>query len=398
MNKRWLALFFGQVQMTVTGERAEAFINRCLENEVAISNIRRIKQNQISCTVAAYDVRRLRPLLRQSYCRLHIVKRSGLPFFLTRLSFHKGFVAGLFIFVSVLFLLSNIVWRVQITGADPKTTHEIREQLEKMGVTPGKFQFLLPAKEDLQYAITDKLNDVAWIGAKLKGTTYQFRVLEKEIPKKEKGLTPRNLVAKKEAIIYNIYVEQGKAAVQQDEYVKKGDVLISGTIGNENHQKIVPAKGKVLGETWYDSEAAVPLKREFKSYTGQDHTKHFIKVFGFAIPVWGFSGNSFKSYDVITKTKPFKFLKWTLPVSYEKKIYKQTVTTRKLYTKKEALAAAKRLTKKDLLAKLNEKDKILSEKVLRDSVENGKVKVLMHYTVIENIAKEQPLIEPKETE
>lgn len=398
MNKRWLALFFGQVQMNVTGRRSEQFINRCLEYEISISNIRRLDQNQITCTVAAEDVRRLRPLLRQSDCKLHIVNRKGLPFFLMGLSFKKGFIAGIFLFIMILFVLSNMIWRVQITGADPQTSQEIRQQLWKLGVTPGKFQFSLPAKEDIQYAIKEQLNDVAWIGAKLNGTTYHFRVLEKELPKKEKGLTPRNLIAKKEAIIYNIYVEQGKAVVQTDDYVKKGDVLISGTIGNENHQKVVPAKGKVLGETWYDSTATVPLETAYKAYTGKNYTKHYLKIFGFAIPFWGFSRHGFQNCDIINKSTPIKFLKWTLPLTYEKKIYKQTRIIKKSYTKKEATSVAKKMAKKDLLSKLNQKDHILSEKVLRDSTENGKVKVFMHYTVIENIAKEQPLIESKETE
>ncbi|HET7657961.1 MAG TPA: sporulation protein YqfD, partial [Bacillales bacterium] len=213
-----------------------------------------------------------------------------------------------------------------------------------------------------------------------------------------KGLTPRNLVAKKEAVIYDIYVEQGKAVVQQDEYVQKGDVLISGTIGDEKHQKIVPAKGKVLGETWYESEAAVPLVTELKTYTGKSYTKHILNVFGWSIPFWGFSGHKFNEFVVESKKMPLKFLKWTLPVTYETKTYKETKRIKRKYTQTEALAAAKKLTKKDLLARLNKKDHILSEKVLRESIENGKVKVLMHYTVIENIAKEQPLIEPKETE
>lgn len=398
MDKRWVNLFFGQVTLEISGRRAEQFINRCLENEVSISNIRRTGENSIVCIVQSEDVRRLRPLLRQSDCKFRIVSRKGMPFFLRKLSFRKGFVAGMILFMAILFVLSNMLWRVQIVGADPKTAHEVEQVLHSMGVEPGKFQFSLPAKEEIQYQIAHRLDQVAWVGANLSGTTYKFHVLEKEIPKREKGLTPRNLVATKEAIIYNIYVEQGKPMVEPDQYVQKGDVLISGTIGEGDHTKVVPAKGKVLGETWYESQASVPLITELKTYTGKNYTKNAVKIFGFRIPVWGFIGPDFSHYDVKTRTIHLKFLGLKLPIDLETRTYLQTKKVKRQYTKKEAIAAAKSLAKKDLLNKLGQKDKIISQKVLRETVENGTVKIDMHYTVIEDIAKEQPLIQSKETE
>ncbi|HEX6922659.1 MAG TPA: sporulation protein YqfD [Bacillales bacterium] len=399
MDKRWLNLFFGQVRIEVRGRRAESFMNRCIEHGISITNISRTGEQSIVCTVQSEDVRKLRPLLRESDCKLHIVGRKGLPFFIKRMSFKKGFIAGLILFASLLFVLSNMLWSIEIKGAEPETEHEIRQLLDKMGVERGKFQFSLPSKENMQHAITDRIDDVAWVGVSLNGTTYKFNVLEKEIPEEEEALTPRNLVAGKEAVIHNIYVEQGAAKVQPDDYVQKGDVLISGIIGEDKkHRKVVPAKGKVWGETWYESEITVPLVTELKTYTGKNYTKHKLKVFGFSIPIWGFSEPDFKKYDIKTKSTPVKFLGWTLPISYETQTYLQTDIAKRKFNKKQALAEAKRLGKKDLRKKLDKKDKIKSQKVLRKSVENGKVKVMMYYTVIEEITVEQPLINTKETE
>ncbi|HEX7063938.1 MAG TPA: sporulation protein YqfD [Bacillales bacterium] len=398
MDKRWLSLFFGQVRIEVRGRRAEQFINRCIEHEVNVTDIKRTDEQSIICTIQSQDVRKLRPLLRQSDCKLHIAGRKGWPFFLNKLSFKKGFVAGILLFAAVLFMLSNMLWRIEITGTDPETAHEIRKVLDKLGVERGEFQFSLPAKEDIQHAIADQIDQVAWVGANLNGTTYRFNVLEKEIPEEEKALTPRNLVAEKEAVIYDIYVEQGVAKVQPDEYVKKGDVLISGVIGEKKHRKVVPAKGKVLGETWYESEITVPLVTELKTYTGKSYTKHAVYIFGFRIPVWGFSKPDFDKYDVKLKKTPMKFLGWTLPISYETKKYLQTDKVKREYTRKQATAKAKQLGKEDLLNQLDQNARIKSQKVLRETVDNGKVKVLMYYTVIEDITVEQPLINTKETE
>ncbi|HEX7064855.1 MAG TPA: sporulation protein YqfD, partial [Bacillales bacterium] len=174
MDKRWLTLFFGQVRLEVRGRRAEQFINRCIEHEINVTNIRRIGEQTIVCTVQSQDVRRLRPLLRQSDCKFHIAGRKGWPFFLNKLSFKKGFVAGILLFACLLFVLSNMLWRIEITGTDPETAHEIRKVLDKLGVERGEFQFSLPAKDEIQYAIADQIDQVAWVGATLNGTTYRF--------------------------------------------------------------------------------------------------------------------------------------------------------------------------------------------------------------------------------
>src|SRR5699024_1892861 len=103
----------------------------------------------------------------------------------------------------------------------PKIEQEVRNVLAELGVETGKFQFMLPSADDIQYAISDNIHKIAWVGASLDGTTYTLRIVEKEIPEEEKGLTPRNLVATKKAVIHDIYVEKGEARVEPNDYVNK---------------------------------------------------------------------------------------------------------------------------------------------------------------------------------
>lgn len=398
MDKRWLNLFFGQVEIKVTGNHVESFINHCLQNGVDMSNIKRVSEDSIVCTIRSEHVRQLRSLLRKSDAKFRVLDRRGMPFYLRKLSFKKGFVAGIVLFAAVLFVLSNMLWDVNVVGAGPKVEHEIRQVLNDVGVQNGKFHSSLPSAEDIQYAINDRVDKVAWVGASLDGTTYNFRVVEKEVPKEKKGLTPRNLVATKEAVVHDIYVEQGKAKVKPNDYVQKGDVLISGKIGDKDHRKIIPAKGKIFGETWYETTVSVPLSSKLKTYTGERTTKHAIEIFGVRIPYWGFYNSEYKQYDVKTKKTPVHFLGWELPIVFERKSYLQTEESKQSYTKKQAVEVAKQLGQKDLKAKLGKSDQIKSGKILRQSLENGKVKVLLYYTVIENIAAEKPLVKNKETE
>ncbi|HET7628419.1 MAG TPA: sporulation protein YqfD [Bacillales bacterium] len=398
MDKHWMDKAFGQVRIIVRGRRTEQFMNRCLEHNITLSNIVSRDASTIECTLPAGQIKEIRPLLKHSDCRFHIVERRGIPFFIRRLSFKKGFVVGMIVFAAVLFVLSNMLWRVEIQGADPQTEQEISEVLQKLGVQPGKFIFSLPPEEDIQQEIAASVEKVSWVSLKIKGTTYQFDVVEKELPKKEKALTPRNLVAEKEAIIHDIYAEKGKPVVEPEDYVQKGDVLISGVIGGEERNKRVAAKGKVWGETWYESKVTLPLTTELKTHTGNSYVKRSLELFGFRLPYWGFAGPDFRHYDTRTKTTPLKFLQWELPIRFVKETLYETKRTKRTYSKKQAVAKARSVGKHDVLQKIGPGGKILSEKVLRETVENGKVKVFLYYTVIENIATEQPLIDNKETE
>ena len=63
------------------------------------------------------------------------------------------------------------------------------------------------------------------------------------------------------------------------------------------------------------------------------------------------------------------------------------------YTKEEAIKEGKKMARADLRKQLEDEDEIVGEKVLQESMENGKVKLSIHYQVIENIAVGQPIIQ-----
>lgn len=121
-------------------------------------------------------------------------------------------------------------------GANPKTEYELRKAAVEIGVTKGKFIFLLPNVREIQRELTEKMDNVTWIGVTQHGTSYRLEVVEKEIPETKPITGPRHLVATKEAVIHSVFVEKGQPIVGVNDYVKKGSLLVSGLIGKEkNH-------------------------------------------------------------------------------------------------------------------------------------------------------------------
>ena len=59
-----------------------------------------------------------------------------------------------------------------------------------------------------------------------------------------------------------MFVEKGQSIVNVNDYVGKGQLLVSGLIGKEDKPEIVPAKGVIKGKTWYKAKVEVPVKNQ----------------------------------------------------------------------------------------------------------------------------------------
>ncbi|UOY94051.1 sporulation protein YqfD [Ectobacillus sp. JY-23] len=393
MKNQWMTFFFGHVKVRLAGRGVERFLNECVRKGMHVWDVRRVGEDMLTFRIYVKDVKALRPIFRKYECDLTFVERGGLPFLQKRTFRNAGFTLGLLGFFSILLLLSNMVWNVEIKGAKPDTAYIIEKELQKMGVTRGKLQFQVPNVEQIQWQLTNNVGSITWVGVELRGTTYHLQVVEKNEPEQEKVLPPQNLVARKKAIVQKMFVEHGKTMVQLYDHVEPGQLLVSGMYGPENQPTVTAAEGVVFGETWYDSVAEIPLKTSFQVYTGEFFHKHYLKIGNFKIKIWGFEKNKYKQYKEETITHPLHFLKWELPFGYEKVIVREEEGAIRQYSEKEALTVGVEMARGELKKKLESNAIILGEKVLQKQIENGTLKLKLYFKVIENIAVAQPITE-----
>jgi similar to stage IV sporulation protein len=393
MKNFWTHRIKGYLQIKVHGLRAEQFVNACARNNITIWNIRRLGSKAICCYIALEDIFKIRPLVRQADCRVIILRKLGAPFLYRRLKRRSGFAAGLLAFIFLMFIFSNVIWNIEIKGASPEINHQINEALYDMGVKRGKFQFVVPSPEKVQQALMERVDGVTWIGVRLNGTTYHFHVVEKTIPKEEEEYGPRHLVSSKKAIIYDYFVEEGKSLVALNDYVKEGQILISGMLGQEGNTHIVSAKGKVFGLVWYTTEVTIPLNSSFPVLTGNEKKTHSIGIRSMKLPIWGFGKPDYQLYETYEDKRVFHFLNYKLPIYYVSNTAKEMEKVIRKYSEEEAIEAGAKMAREDLFKKIPPGSKIKAEKILRRTNDNGKVKLLLHFTVVEEISKSQPIIQ-----
>jgi similar to stage IV sporulation protein len=393
MKNQWIEFYSGIVSVKVSGKGIERFINKLIRNGITIWNVKRHGTETVFFNVKLRDITQLRMAARNCGCKIRFQQRIGFPFLLKKLLSNSGILIGAALFFITILVLSNMVWGIEIKGANPATEYQIRKEMDKMGIKTGKFQFFIEDVESIQRNLTNQIQVLTWVGVELKGTTYHLQVVEKNTPEQPIQIGPQHLVAKKEAVITKIFVEKGKQLVNINDHVNKGQLLVSGLIGKEGQTEQVSATGEIKGETWYKSYVELPLKSTFQVFNGNEKRKFLVKIGGFSVPIWGFGEPKYKEYEIEGNTHKIHFLYWQLPISYENKTYRERETVTREYTNEEAIKKAKEIAIKDIKTRLSEDATIKGEKILHQAIENGKVKLSLHFQIIENIAQGQPIIQ-----
>ena len=72
----------------------------------------------------------------------------------------------------------------------------------------------------------------------------------------------------------------GQIIKKLNDYVNKGDVIISGNITKKDEIKnVVKAEGIVYGETWYNVKVELPRSYERTIYTGNSYYRYTLDIF-----------------------------------------------------------------------------------------------------------------------
>lgn len=381
----------GYVSVTVRGKRFERFLNMAVREGIRIWNIRRVGLEVSRCDIRIRDYFRLRPLLKETGCRSHVERRGGFPFWLLRLRRRSGLAIGAALFFIGLYMLSTFIWTVEVTGTKTLSPEQVVKAAQQIGIKEGAWKAKLKEPQLLQKELKDLLPEASWIGVDIQGTKVILQVVEKEEPVKPAPKSPRHLVAKKRAVIQKILPEVGKSQVTVHQVVEKGQILISGIIGNEERQQAVPARGTVKGEVWYTSTTSVPLTQTHYRFTGEKQVRQYMLFGSYAVQVWPFNKQPFAQSESEEERFIPSYAGFTSPVGWKTVTLSEIEPIEQKLSVEQATELAKRFAREDVLRKAGKDAFIQDEKVLHVTSENGKVYLSIHFSVIEDIAVEQPI-------
>ena len=314
-----MSVVSNQVRCLVTGEETLRFVNLCRNNGIELRHLVR-RENAIQMEIDAKNFKKLRPLVRKTHVKIHILNRHGPAFFFYRHKRRWWFLLGMTVFAGMIYILSLFVWQIDIDGNRKYTDALILQALAQMDVKTGcrKSEIDLP---EIEEELRIMYNEITWVSASITGTKLQIELREGDLkisgssgggqtgnvkrvenrennPKTQNGESetdlPANLVADEDAIITNLVVRRGTVAVRYGDEVKKGDVLIEGKVyiynEDETLKKVdyLTAEGDVFGKYQELYEKHYQRKHEVRSYTGKNYRELGVEIVGksFCLPVW----------------------------------------------------------------------------------------------------------------
>jgi len=382
----------GMVTIHIRGGQPEQLVNRALAGGLQLSSIRWTSRGLLECELSINDFFGLRPYLKQTGCRVHVTRRKGLPFLLVKAERRKLFVAGIVLFFAIIFMLSSLVWSIDVQGNVKLSEDQIRAAAKEEGLYPMQWSFRLADADVLSKKLVRKLPGSTWVGVDKKGTKVIIQVVESTIPEKASLNTPRHLVASSDAVVTEIIAEAGRPVVRKNTRVKKDQILISGTIGGDMNSRTVVAKGNVRGLVWYEFEISSPLVQQVKVYTGEKETKWFAVIGSRALQISGYGDSSFGTSEAIKHEEKVAWRNWSLPIGRMKETVMETRMEDRTLTEEEAKNVGILQAKANLILKAGSDAVIRDEIVLHEKADNGKVYMKVLFEVEQSIVKEMPLV------
>ena len=300
---------------------------------------------------------------------IRIIKRN--------IIFYISFILGLL----YLFFLSNIIFKINIIHDDKEIKKIIYDELYRLNIKKYSFiksyDYIQKVKEEI---INNNKNKIEWIEIEKIGTTYNIKFEKRIINKNIETNSNRHIVAKKSGVIKKIDASNGEIAKKVNDYVNKGEIIISGDIHKgEDVKEKVSATGEVYAEVWYKVRVKMPLYYHDEKYSKNTITTFKIIFLNDEYNLFNKNFVNKKSNNTILFSDFYNMISFNYSKDKELLI-KDEVNT--LINEKDAIIMAK----DKILNILDTNEYIISQKKLKTTINDSTINVEVFFKVYENIS------------
>lgn len=372
----WKRYLKGYLQIELTGYGKDRFLNLCLNRGFTLWKIIK-NEDAYTFYITLQEFRELKPLVKKTDTKIHILRKCGLPFFFYQHRKQKCFVIGFILCLSGVWYLSGFIWDIHVEGSAYYTEDEIVRYIETSCVRPGS-RIRDIDRDVLEQDLMEHFNEIAWISCEIRGT--QLLVTMTETIVKDALRTsdsPSDLVAAKDCDIVSLITRNGTPVAKINESVKRGDVLISAAVHiyDDNHEVLetdyVTADGDVTGRVSYAYEDAFDLVYYEKEYTGEKKHSLRFQLLNYEWNMWK-PNVTFSCYDSREDSYMEKLGDtFYMPFSIKCTSYLEYRPVRKEYTEKQAKQKARQMLQRKV-NDLQEKGVEILENNVKIEIKDGR--------------------------
>ena len=396
----------GYVCIRVWGYSPERFMNLCSNHNIFLWNIENHGEYYTMC-ITVKGFRRLKGIVRKTGTKVVIQKRCGLPFFVPRMKRRKIFLIGLVGSLLFWMWMSTFIWAVDLHGNYSVSEDIFMDFLKENNIYVGMKREAVNI-EELEKKIRQDFPIVTWTSAKIDGTRLEIQIKENEVDiggmeSDEKTGNTENtntygsdLVAEADGTIVSMVTRKGVPQVAVGAEIKKGDVLVVGSVPVYNEDATVKkyqyyeADADIYIRRVVQKTEELPLTYEEKVYTGEEKNEWLLGVMNKDVFL-RLGKVKYEHYDKVTDKKQVKLLdNFYLPIYYGSSVNREYVVTDNIYTTEEVKKVfSEKLSK--IIGSLEEKGVQIIKKNVTINKKNKKWQMQVQLQIVEKTGKNVPI-------
>ena len=353
-------------------------------------DIKYIDSNTIRIKIFKDDYNRLLDL-KTSY---DIVSSGyeGLISVIRKINYYKYIIIFIVIGLITLFLLSRIIFSIDIITNDKDMKKILLDELNNNGLEIYHFKKDYNSLQVIKNNILNKYRDkIDWLEIENIGTKYIVRYEPRINNSISSNNGYRHIIALKNSIIYSMDITSGQIVKGRNDYVKKGDIIVSGYITlNDSVKNTVSSSGTVLGEVWYMVSITYPLRYQEEVITSNSKNVFVIKFLNKNIELF-----NFKHYKYKRVNNKILFKNNILPISFIRQHQMELKVVDEDNSYEEATNKAIDMATKKIEDNLSDNEFILNKKVIGSYNDSESVTVKIFFSVVEDITDYQNIEEFK---
>lgn len=378
------------IKVCIKGKNINNYIKWLIKQKIPIIKLDIINYQELQVIIDNKYYHKLKNYSK-TY-QVYIIRKYGYLNIINKINNNYIKIISLIIAIFFLYFLTNIIFTIDIISNDKEMTNLITKELEKYNIKKYHFKKDYNSLENIKSKIlSDNKEVLEWLEIESSGTKYIVKYVERKKESKENGYNYQSITASKDAIITDIRAYTGERLKLPGDYIKKGDVAISGILEKTDGTKLYSkANGYVWGEVWYKVDIEYPYTYYEELVTGRHKLVPTLKVLNYELALFPYKKyKKFTTKENVLLKDIFNIFKLTLDEEYEAKVIEE------IYTEEEVIDKSIKIAKERLLANNNKIKSINNEIILNKENKTTKIKLTIFFSTIEDITK---VIEVKKEE
>lgn len=340
----WIQYIRGYVTIKVWGYSTERFLNLCGNHDILVWDIVD-HGGYTTMNISVKGFFALRPLLKKTGTKASVLKRYGLPFFMSKMQRRKIFVAGFAGCMIFWMLMSQFIWNIRIEGNYTLTQDVLLDYLEDKGIRVSMQKKRLDIAK-LESSLREDYDVITWTSVQLKGTTLLISIKENEMPSYDRNdqaakTEGMDLTASRAGTVSYIITRSGVPQAALGDAVEKGDILVSGAVPVYNEDTTIRRYQFVRSDADIRLQypESISVKRDIlyeeKVYSGRQKKMFML---GTKDKEWDLRWGSinYENYDISGEKKQVRLLdNLYLPIYYGEKTVQEYDMVKRRHTEEE---------------------------------------------------------------